>query len=186
MVMPTKPLPSREELLKVLQYEPETGRLFWRECAERSLAWNNQYAGREAFSYVNSRGYRCGRIRGQDYKAHRIIWRLVHGDEPEFIDHIDGDQLNNRIENLRSVSHTQNMRNQKRHREGRIAISRVPKPETPNTPTGKRLRAQALSPHRPEALKLRQAGLSYAKIAAHFGVRDSTAYKWCQAIRPTF
>lgn len=48
------------------------------------------------------------------YKAHRIIWLMVYGDEPtDEIDHIDGNPLNNRIDNLRMVNHSENMKNQK-------------------------------------------------------------------------
>jgi hypothetical protein len=106
--METKPLPSQSELSKLLRYEPETGRLIWRPQSGRVKEWNTKYAGQEAFAHVNDRGYRCGRIAGRDYKAHRIIWKLVHGHDPEYIDHINMDRGDNRLCNLRSVTHAEN------------------------------------------------------------------------------
>ena len=44
-------------------------------------------------------------------KAHRVIWKMTYGSEPEVIDHIDGNAANNRLGNLRNVSHAVNMRN---------------------------------------------------------------------------
>lgn len=47
------------------------------------------------------------------YKAHRLVWLWHHGTMPPEIDHIDGNPSNNRIENLRAVTHAQNMKNSK-------------------------------------------------------------------------
>jgi hypothetical protein len=53
-------------------------------------------------------------IGGRSYYLHRVIWLLVHGEWPETVDHIDGDRSNNRLANLRSVSHLENMKNCRR------------------------------------------------------------------------
>lgn len=39
---------------------------------------------------------------------HRVVWLLCHGRWPTQIDHIDGNPLNNRVENLREVSRSEN------------------------------------------------------------------------------
>lgn len=44
--------------------------------------------------------------------AHRIIWKMVYGTEPDTIDHLNGDKSDNCIKNLRSISQTLNSRNQ--------------------------------------------------------------------------
>ena len=76
--------------------------------------WNTQYAGKEAFN-ANSGGYKIGVIFGVKYKAHRVIWAIVHGEWPQGeIDHINGDPADNRIQNLRVVTRIQNMRNIRR------------------------------------------------------------------------
>ena len=65
---------------------------------------------------VNTDGYVMVNIDRTRYYAHRLIWLMRFGEWPEGeIDHIDGDRSNNRLENLRCVSKSGNMRNQKRN-----------------------------------------------------------------------
>ena len=52
---------------------------------------------------------------GYHLYVHRIIWVLMTGEQPKEIDHIDGNGLNNKWSNLRSVNHKTNGRNQKKH-----------------------------------------------------------------------
>ena len=62
---------------------------------------------------VNSTGRSQIGIDGVYYLAHRIVYLWHHGNVPEFIDHIDGNPLNNRIENLRPATKLQNSWNMK-------------------------------------------------------------------------
>ena len=49
---------------------------------------------------------------GREYALHRIIWLMMTGCWPDgWIDHIDGDPLNNRLENLREVTPQESSRN---------------------------------------------------------------------------
>ena len=68
-------------------------------------------AGEEA-GYVDASGYRTVKLDGQAYKVHRIVYKMHHGTCPEFLDHINGDKLDNRIENLRPATKSQNAINQ--------------------------------------------------------------------------
>lgn len=121
--MATKLLPSQERLLKRLDYNSDTGLLVWRlrdvsefqgmtYPAERhAKIWNAKHVGKPALNAPMANGYRHGMLDGIDYLQHRIIWKLVAGVDPEFIDHINGDRSDNRLVNLRSVSAEENMRN---------------------------------------------------------------------------
>lgn len=106
-----------EVLRELLSYDPETGKLAWldrdakwfksdRDCK----AWNARYAGREAFTAV-VKGYRTGWVLGKGHYAHRVILAMTSGQWPDTTDHINGDKQDNRLVNLRSVSHAENMRN---------------------------------------------------------------------------
>ena len=131
--MAKKPIPTPEELRQLLRYEPETGKLFWLErpreffTSDRSrVAWNSRFSGKEAFTVVGSRGYRRGAILGRPYKAHRIGWLLHFGEWPVgLIDHIDGNEGNNRIENLREASKATNGQNARMKRNNTSGFTGV-------------------------------------------------------------
>ena len=62
----------------------------------------------------------------QHYSAHKLVWETFNGPIPEnmVIDHIDGNRSNNRLENLRLVSQSDNMYNAQRNgHKGQIPIS---------------------------------------------------------------
>lgn len=111
-------LPDQDTLKELLNYDPDTGQLTWKARSERwfsskraAAIWNTRFPGKPALSTVGNDGRRQGYLLWQMTKAHRVIWKMVHGTEPQIIDHIDGDPGNNRLANLRNVSHAVNMRN---------------------------------------------------------------------------
>jgi hypothetical protein len=65
--------------------------------------------------WKNSSGYLQTEVFGKAYMVHQIIWILHHGPIPEglMIDHIDRNPLNNRIENLRLATTSENKINTK-------------------------------------------------------------------------
>lgn len=92
----------------------ENGVLLWKKC-------RSDFVGRPAGAqHGGSRtepGYLTVKVDGRWVKVHRIIYEMHHGPIPEGmqIDHISGDILDNRIENLRGVTKSDNMKNCKRY-----------------------------------------------------------------------
>ena len=52
---------------------------------------------------VDANGYLISAMNNTNYKVHRLVYLLHHGEIPPIIDHIDGVKHNNRIENLRGA-----------------------------------------------------------------------------------
>lgn len=117
--MTKKDLPSPELLRKLLRYEPDTGKLFWKErpvdmfkTIKSANSWNTRYSGKEALAADNGHGYLKGSIFRKTTKAHRVAWAMYHGEWPNGdIDHINGIKDDNRIENLRDVNALENLKN---------------------------------------------------------------------------
>jgi hypothetical protein len=59
----------------------------------------------------DSNGYQAATINGKHYKTHRLIFLLHYGWMPAEIDHIDNNPRNNKIENLRAATRSQNQFN---------------------------------------------------------------------------
>jgi len=124
--MAQKVTPDQRLLLTLLDYDPGTGLLTWKARAadmfgeaerskeHRAANWNSKNAGREAFGVISPNGYKAGKIGSDRFYAHRLIWKMVHGVEPEHIDHINGVRTDNRLVNLRSVPRVLNNRNMRR------------------------------------------------------------------------
>lgn len=110
---------SPELLQKLVRYDPETGKIFWRKRPEIMFAtrghagtWNTRFAEKEAFTAHDNAGYRVGKICGKSYRAHRVAWAVQFGSWPEDqVDHINGNPSDNRLENLREVDHAENAKN---------------------------------------------------------------------------
>lgn len=122
--MAIKALPSQEVLRQLLEYNPETGGMIWRERVGQKR-WNTLYAGRPAFATF-SNGYLTGRLFGANVRAHRVLWVLHYGEDPAGpIDHINGDKDDNRICNLRVTDAAGNAQNRPLRRDNRTGFNGV-------------------------------------------------------------
>lgn len=93
-----------------LSYDPETGLFTW---LKRPRMTRTAKEGDRAGS-ISSSGYVVITICGVKYMAHRLAWFVTYGAWPaEQIDHINGVRNDNRIANLRDVSHTVNVQNRR-------------------------------------------------------------------------
>lgn len=123
---------TQEYLKECLEYDPETGRLVWKERPVCHFVnevvckrWNGKLAGKQAGSRTQ-KGYTTLRIARHPYLAHRVIWRIIWGAWPvEQLDHINGDKSDNRLGNLREASNAENCRNKKAHRNNKLGYKGV-------------------------------------------------------------
>jgi hypothetical protein len=124
-------LPPLGRLHELLKYDQDTGSLTWRFRPSemfgneaRAKQFNTAFGGRE-FGCMAA-GYKKGMVDGRLYLAHRIIWKMVHGADPDGdIDHINGDRADNRIANLRVVTRRDNCRNVRRRKSNRSGANGV-------------------------------------------------------------
>ena len=91
-----------QELLKRL-FDYKDGQLFWK------IKPSNSASVGDLAGYIRPpQNYRYVGIEKKYYLAHRLIYLYHYGELPKYIDHIDGDVYNNKIENLRECSSRQN------------------------------------------------------------------------------
>lgn len=120
-------LPTQEYLVVRFSYEEDTGTLRWKEVLPED--WRLSESGRKKFNTRHS-GEVAGhifkgssnqlstqvRVDGKSYYVHRIIWKIMTGEEPNTIDHIDGNPLNNKWNNLRDTDNLGNCKNFKKNK----------------------------------------------------------------------
>lgn len=106
-------------------FEYRDGRLLWK--VRRS---SNARIGDEAghiYCDIWGKRYRRVKINGKLIRVHRIIYEMFKGSIPAKIqiDHKDGDGTNNRIENLRLATNSENGKNRKIHRNNTSGLKGV-------------------------------------------------------------
>jgi hypothetical protein len=96
-------------LRELLSYEPETGIFRWKRITSRRVKIGDIAGG----EYV-AKGYKSISVLGHRVRAHRLAWLYVHGSWPlHDVDHINGKRDDNRLSNLRDVTRSVNLYNQR-------------------------------------------------------------------------
>jgi hypothetical protein len=130
----TTPKLTAKVVRELLDYNPDTGVLTWRERDRRWFKnigawhrWNVCYAGKRT-GCLDNRQRRCIGIFGRQYLEHRVVflWMTGRWPKPE-VDHIDHDTTNNKWKNLRKASRKENAKNQslfRTNKSGHVGIYR--------------------------------------------------------------
>ena len=101
-------------------YDPETGKLYWKV----STSWRI-IVGEEAGSVHPNMGYVVVGLKCRHFVAHRIIWEMHNGPIPKGmqVDHINHIRDDNKLCNLRLVTHADNHKNMTRQSNN---VSKIP------------------------------------------------------------
>jgi HNH endonuclease len=88
-------------------FEYLDGRLIYKNKVPRSskVALGEEVGNRRPDGYIKVN------FKRKQYYAHRIIYLMHHGFYPDEVDHIDRNPRNNKIENLRSATRSENAAN---------------------------------------------------------------------------
>ena len=108
---------TQKFLLELFEYKDN--QLYWK--VDRTA---NRLKGKPA-GCLDGKGYLQTKIKNVLYKNHRLIFMMQHGYVPRIIDHIDGNPLNNKIENLRPATISQNSMNAKIYCTNKSGVKNV-------------------------------------------------------------
>lgn len=136
--------------------------LVWAKAPRRGVSVGSQVGT------VTTNGYVRVTLSGVSHGVHRLVWELHNGAIPEGyeVDHINGLRSDNRIENLRLATRSQNSMNHKMHRHNKLGVKGL----------STRLRGNCLE----FVGRLRVDGKTHTKSST----QKSVVCAWLQQMRP--
>lgn len=109
---------TQQRLQELLNYDPDTGEFRWKsgyDCVTSARGPRNRWAGQLA-GVICVHGYRLISVDNERFRASRLAWFYMTGEWPPVdIDHVNGKRSDDRWQNLRVASESENMRNSKRY-----------------------------------------------------------------------
>ena len=118
---------TRKDVLNNFTYDKELGGLLW-SVDRGSNKVKGINAGTVHTDNRKGKGERKEiriKFNNVTYPVHRLVWLYIHGEWPDEIDHLDGDTLNNKLENLRSCTRLDNQKNIKVRKDTKTGINGV-------------------------------------------------------------
>jgi len=98
-------------------FEYKDGNLYWKIKTLNKIPIGSEAGFVDVYKRIG--------INGKIYSCHRLIYLFHYGYLPKFVDHIDNNKLNNKIENLREATVSQNACNQKLKKNNTSGIKSV-------------------------------------------------------------
>lgn len=111
---------SIEQLKEKLEYNEKIGIFKWK------IDNQNQVCHNDIAGTIHSNGYVYIKIDGETYRAHKLAWFYYYGVYPkQELDHINKIKSDNRITNLREITHINNLRNTKIYKNNTSSVKGV-------------------------------------------------------------
>jgi len=107
-----------QEYIKQL-FSYSDGNLYWK------ISRSNCIQIGQKVGTTPKHGYSQTYFEGKNYRLHRLVFLYHYGYLPFEIDHINGDKADNRIENLRAATSTQNQQNAKLRKDNISGVKGV-------------------------------------------------------------
>lgn len=115
---PEEKLVNLRELATLVNYDPETGIVTYKS--------SNKEVGCKCYRTDGRKNGIQKQYKGKKIYVHQLIWVIVYDKLPEYvIDHKNGDPWDNRIENLRDVTSSDNAKNAKLRKDNTTGVSGV-------------------------------------------------------------
>ena len=109
-----------EIVREYLKYNSDTGDVIWIKKPASKIKIGDKVTS------IDAKGYYVVGFKNSNYKLHRIAWFLHTGEQPpKYLDHRDGNTINNKWDNLRGATMQENNRNKGRQKNNKSGFKGV-------------------------------------------------------------